>query len=119
MVLSFGGGGGFVGAKCGDICFRDIEMFGLGIPLIRPIYTIEFSPPLIPDYHYISVDAEFDKDFKYLNHEKLSQNITEKYFEKIDDYNFLNFISENARKWYLENISPTNITINLIKLLDI
>ncbi len=56
LVLSIGGGGG---AICGDLCFRDLDMFGLGIPIIRPKYITELSDPLIPDYHYISVEAEF------------------------------------------------------------
>jgi hypothetical protein len=119
MALSFGGGGGFIGAKCGDICFRDIEMFGLGIPLIRPKYIIETHDPLIPDYHYVSVDVEFTEDFKYLNHKKLSQKISQKYLDTINDDSFLDFISKNAREWYLNNLSSINITINLIKLLDI
>jgi hypothetical protein len=119
LVLTIGGGGGYIGAKCGDICFRDIEMFGLGIPTIRPKYAIELHDPLIPDFHYISVDAEFDLKYKYINHEKIANDITKKYFKVINNNEYLNYISYNARKWYIKNISSTNITNNLIKLLEL
>jgi len=119
LVLSIGGGGGFIDAKCGDICFRDVEMFGLGIPLIRPKYIIETSDPLIPNYHYISVDVDFEDNFKYSDHDTLSKKIAQRYLDVIDDNEFLDFISTNARKWYLDNLSSPNITNNLIKLLDL
>jgi len=119
LALSIGGGGGFINAKCGDICFRDIEMFGLGIPLIRPKYITELSDPLIPNYHYISVDSEFDEIFKYLNHNELAKKTSERYLEVINNENYLNQISYNAREWYNNNISSNHITIKLINLLEL
>lgn len=116
LALSIGGGGG---AICGDFCFRDIEMFGLGIPVLRPKYIVETLDPLIPNYHYISVETEFEKDFKYSEPNMLSQRIAKKYLDVIDDNEFLNFISTNARKWYLDNLYYPNITNNLIKLLNL
>jgi hypothetical protein len=38
---------------------------------------------------------------------------------KKNDNEFLDFISKNARKWYLDNLSFPNITNNLIKLLKL
>jgi len=116
LALSIGGGGG---AICGDFCFRDIEMFGLGIPLLRPEYIIETSDPLIPNRHYISVETDFDNDFKYSDPNKLSQKIAQKYLDIINDDEFLHFISKNAREWYLNNLSYPNITNNLIKNLNL
>ena len=116
LALSIGGGGG---AICGDFCFRDIEMFGLGIPLLRPEYIVETLDPLIPNYHYISVETDFENDFKYSEPNKLSQKIAQKYLDVIDNNELLHFISKNARKWYLDNLSSPNITNNLIKLLNL
>lgn len=116
LVLSIGGGGG---AICGDLCFRDLDMFGLGIPLIRPKYITEVSDPLIPDYHYISVETEFTPEFKYKNPEILTDNIIKRYLEVIDNDDYLKQISFNARQWYIKNISSLNITNNLIKLLEL
>lgn len=116
LVLSIGGGGG---AICGDFCFRDLDMFGLGIPLIRPKYITEVSDPLIPDYHYISVETEFTPEFKYKNPEILTDNIIKKYLEVINNDDYLNQIAFNARQWYIKNISSVGITTNLINLLEL
>jgi hypothetical protein len=37
-----------------EICNRDIECFGIGVPVIRPSLQINFEDPLRPNYHYIS-----------------------------------------------------------------
>ena len=116
LVLSIGGGGG---AVCGDFCLRDIEMFGLGIPLIRPKYIVETIDPLIPDIHYIAVDAEFDSNYRYANHEKLSQQIAKRYLEVIENNNILVEVVANAKEWYTRNLGEANITASLIKALGL
>jgi hypothetical protein len=116
LVLSIGGGGG---AVCGDFCLRDIEMFGLGIPVIRPRYIVETTDPLIPDVHYISVDAEFDSNYRYINHEKLSQQIAKRYLEVIGNSNMLDKVATNAKEWYTRNLGEANITTNLIEALGL
>lgn len=116
VVLSIGGGGG---AVCGDICFRDVEMFGLGIPVIRPRYIVEMQDALLPDVHYVSVDVDFDDLFKYSNHKLLAQQIASRYDEVINDIEFLNYISGNAREWYCRNVAPPSITEKIITLLEL
>lgn len=116
LAFSIGGGGG---ALCGDLCFRDIEMFGLGVPLMRPKLVVENSEPLIPDFHYVAVDAEFDAEYRYDNPEELSRRIATRYREVIDDTEFLEFVKNNAKKWYENNISYPKITYNIIKLLGL
>jgi len=116
LAFSMGGGGG---AICGDLCFRDIEMFGLGIPLMRPKLVVENSEPLIPDFHYVAVDTEFDPEYRYSNPEELSQRIATRYRGVIDDVEFLEFVKNNAKIWYENNISYPKITCNLIELLDL
>jgi hypothetical protein len=118
-ALSIGGGGG---AICGDYCFRDIEMFGLGIPLIRPKYAVESPEPLIPDFHYIAVDAEFDSEYRYKNHELLAERIVNKYKEvqtRTDKLEYLDFVRKNAKEWYDKVVSYPNITNNIIKALNL
>lgn len=114
LALGFGGGGGYT---CGDFCFRDIEMYGLGIPTIRPKFITETADPLIPNVHYISVDCEFDEKFRYKNHQKLAHDIIQRYKEVIDDDAFLNDIVINARNWYIENISSKNVTNKILESL--
>jgi hypothetical protein len=116
LVLCSGVGGGY---SCGDYCFRDGELYGLGIPTLRPKYAIETYIPLIPDYHYISVDAEFDEKFKYKNHGDLADKITKRYNEVIHDNEYLDFISNNARQWYMDMLSYPNVINNIIESLKL
>lgn len=114
LALSFGGGGGH---SCGDFCFRDMEMYGLGIPTIRPTYVVETEDPLIPNVHYIAVDCEFDNNFRYKHPEKLANDIIERYEEVIHDEKFLNEISSNAREWYLRNLVGPTVSHKIINSL--
>jgi len=107
LILCSGVGGGYT---CGDYCFRDAEMYGLGIPTIRPQYAIDSYIPLIPNHHYISVDTEFDEKFRYKHPEKLAQRIADRYQEVIDDEDYLKYIADNARNWYIETLHSTKIT---------
>lgn len=116
LAFSIGGGGG---ALCGDLCFRDIEMFGLGIPLMRPTLIVETSDPLIPDFHYIAVQAEFDAEYRYSNTEELAKRIATRYREVIKDKDLLQFVKNNAKNWYENNISYPKITYNILKLLNL
>lgn len=116
LAFSIGGGGG---VTCGDLCFRDIEMFGLGIPLMRPTLITESYEPLIPDFHYIAVEAEFDADYRYMNPDTLSKNIAKKYLQVIHDDELLTYVKNNAKNWYENNISYPKITYNILKALDL
>jgi len=116
LALCFGGGGGW---SCGDFCFRDIEMYGLGIPTIRPRYAVESDDPLLPNVHYISVDCEFDSTFKYQTQDVLADKIIERYNEVIDNDEFLDYIRDNARSWYIRNASGPNITYKIIDILEL
>jgi len=116
LALCFGVGGGYT---CGDICWRDIEMYGLGVPTIRPTYAVEANDPLIPNVHYIAVDCEFDNTFRYKEPELLADKIIQRYNEVIDDDVLLNEISKNARGWYIRNSSGPNITNKLINILGL
>ena len=116
LAFSLGGGGG---ATCGDLCFRDIEMFGLGIPLMRPTLVVETSEPLIPNFHYIAVDAEFDSEYRYANPDELSKRIAKRYREVIGDAELLNFVKTNAKQWYDNNIAYPKITVNILNLLNL
>jgi hypothetical protein len=116
LALCFGGGGGY---SCGDLCLRDIEMYGMGIPTIRPRIEVETDDPLIPDVHYISVDCEFDDRCRYIENEELSEKIIKRYHEVINDDKYLKEIASNARNWYIKNASGPNITNTIIRVLSL
>jgi hypothetical protein len=65
------------------------------------------------------VDCEFDSEFRYKNPEQLADNIVNKYREVITQDNFLNEIANNAREWYLRNITSPNITNIILNALEL
>jgi hypothetical protein len=111
----------------GEFCYRDIEYMALGIPFIRFEYQSSMLHPLIPNYHYISIkmpsdmpincnkDNMFDDKNGLYHHAKALEN---KFLETVDNAEFLNFISRNARNYYENFLSPKSsvkITIQLIE----
>lgn len=79
-----------------DISKRDIECFGLGIPIIRPKYsTIE---SLKPEVHYISSE--------YV------ANVKNKVFE---DKDLLFSVVRNARKYYEDYILKQDYLVDIVK----
>lgn len=111
VALSIGG--------LGEFCFRDVEYMALGIPFIRFEYKNKMNIPLIPNFHYISVDRPndlmLDRDGKK-NHAEM---LIDRYYEVINDNYFLEYISKNARNYYEENLMYPNNIKNTLKQLEI
>lgn len=109
----------------GEICYRDIEYMLLGIPFIRYEYQNKIFPPLIPNYHYISIPL--DDDIQSINGVKCdrvgsysnAKKIESKFREIVKDKEFLKFISTNARKYYEDNLTIDNLIKNTYKILEI
>lgn len=96
----------------GEICNRDIEILGLGVPLLRPVLKCKFYTPLIPDYHYISYNETS-------SYEETKHNLITKYEEIKNNDEYLRFISNNGRKWYEQNgtlLSNVQLAIKIINL---
>ena len=90
-----------------NICYRDLEIFGLGlINLRQPLKTLTKNQ-IIKDEHYIEF---FDEEFiKILLVDQNAKSIAEKKFNMLlDKYNlnYLREISQNSRAWYLNNCFP-------------
>jgi len=105
----------------GEICYRDIEYMALGVPFIRFEYTSEFFEPLIPNFHYVSVDRPDDL-FDWMKLDRLGEKhhaelIIKRYLEVKDDDKFLNFISKNAKEYYNKYLSPSSSVDFTIKML--
>ena len=103
----------------GELCYRDIEYMGLGIPMIRFEYKSELNPELIPNYHYISVDRPDDLQIDRLGDKTHANLIEQRFLEIKDDYEFLNFISKNARDYYLNFLSKKNRVKHTLNILNI
>ena len=109
----------------GELCYRDIECMALGIPFLRFEFQTSLYEPLIPNVHYISVD--YDKTIPThngVNKDRLGEaahakQLENRYKEVIDNDDFLNFISKNARKYYEDNLSPANRVKKTLEILDL
>jgi hypothetical protein len=102
-----------------EFCYRDIECFGIGIPIIRFEFESKFYNELIPNYHYISIERPSDMHLYRTGSVEHYKLFEKRYMEVINDNKFLNFISKNARKYYEDNIMQHNKlkkTFNLLNL---
>lgn len=106
-----------------EMCHRDIEYMAIGLPMLRLEYTDKYSPELIPNYHYISIDRknefEFDSHKDNVGGEKYIQAYVNRFNEVKNDYAFLDFISSNANKYYKSNCSPETRLQTVLKQLEI
>lgn len=115
MTLSMG-----LSPYSSDLCFRDIEMFGIGIPVIRPTLHVELADPLIPNVHYIACDVELDPYTLWTTDSTTAANIIyERYKAVVHDEDFLSMISKNAREWYLRNIAEPTPAVNLVSWITV
>jgi hypothetical protein len=107
----------------GELCYRDVECMAMGVPLIRFEYLSKMEPNLIPNFHYISVERPEDlKSWMKLDregNEHHAELITRRFQEVIEDKEFLNFISNNARKYYEDYLCPESVVNNTLKLLNL
>lgn len=121
LALSIGG------AANGDICYRDVECMALGVPMIRFEYVIGLDPNLIPNYHYFSIPLPDDLPLQNavkkdrLGLKRHAEMIEQRFREVVGDLDYLNFVSNNARRYYEENLSSkvrarnTLLKLGLIK----
>jgi len=109
-----------------EICNRDIECFGIGVPVIRPSLQINFEDPLIPNYHYISFYQPCDYSPmgypNYQSYEDFKKNLIHTWNRVKDDQELLNFVAKNAKSWFDRNCkinSNLNYLMNKINIKEI
>jgi hypothetical protein len=103
-----------------DLCPRDLDMFGIGVPILRPKLYVEVDEPLIPDVHYVSCDVPLDPFTLWVDdHEKTADIMYQRYQEVIDNDEFLDYISRNAREWYLRNTANNTPVQRLVRWINI
>jgi len=104
----------------GETCFRDMEVLGLGSCLIRPKLVAQFDDPLIPNYHYISVDFDhlplLDIRDNYV--ESQADVVYNRWLEVKDDTDFINEVAKNGKEWFDRNVPPHKVAEKAVKLLD-
>lgn len=104
----------------GEICYRDMEILGLGTALFRPKLNVQFSDSLIPNYHYISVDYDSIKNEKNQNifFKKFSDLIIDRWNEVVNDSDYINFVAQNGKNWFKKNVPKEKHGELAVKLLD-
>ena len=95
---------GFSCAGTAQFCYRDIEYMAMGILMLRFRYINEMEPQLIPNKHYISTDEIFDTHEEHHLNDKHARMIENKFLQIKNNYDFLEYISKNARSYYLNYI---------------
>ena len=102
----------------GEFCYRDVENMAMGIPILRFEYSHELNPPLVPNFHYVSVPRPSIST----EHELTPQHaplIENRFLEVKDDKPFLEFISKNAREYYEKYIKLDNCIQHTYNLMEI
>ncbi len=103
----------------GEFCYRDIECFAIGVPMLRFEFVSKFYNELIPNYHYISLPRPNDMGLFREGTEEHAKLIEQRFLEVVNDTKFLNYISKNARKYYTENCTMNKNIINTFNLLNL
>ena len=91
----------------GDLCNRDIECFGLGVPVLRPVYAGELEYPLEAGVHYIGVPYEplgREEDGRWPDYPRdpfqLAADLLATYRRVRDDEDVLRGLSTRALDYY-------------------
>lgn len=106
-----------------EVCNRDIECFGIGVPVIRPLLQVNYPDPLIPNYHYINCyhycDYSDGGNPNYISNEDFKRNLIYTWNSVKNNKQYLDFISRNAREWFERNSELHNNIEYIFKQIDL
>ena len=102
-----------------ELCHRDFEYMAIGLPILRFEFAGNYMPEIKPNYHYISVDRPKDLLLYREGTKKHAAKLIERYEEVIDDKEFLEFISKNARQYFNDNLKYKNLIPKTFQLLEL
>ena len=100
----------------GELSHRDIEILGVGTALFRFELSTKFHNPLIPNHHYISVphsDIKYNPGDIFEYYKKLSDRLFDRFEQVKNQHDFIKFVADNGRRWYLEN-GTTDANVKLL-----
>ena len=93
----------------GNLCHREFEAMGIGVPVLMPRLKNILPDLLIPNVHYIAVDQP--------------EQIRDTYMMVRDNQSLLNDISRNAMEWFDRNCRYPNcykpFDVAIKKIIDI
>jgi hypothetical protein len=105
----------------GEFCYRDVEFMAVGIPFIKMEYVSNLNPPLIPNYHYISVPRldQIPTVNERVGGPEYADAYLQRFMEVKDDTEFLNFISKNSMEYYDKYLHPSVRLEHLISIMEL
>lgn len=102
-----------------NICYRDLELFGLGVLNLRQPLNSKTYEPIVKDVHYVEFIND-DLVNKILDKENIDSIINDKVGELLEfsttkQYN--NMIEE-SKKWFIKNCLPENQFKTIVSFFD-
>jgi hypothetical protein len=91
----------------------------LGIPFIKFQYKSVLAEPLIPDFHYISVERPPDLWLDRNGTKGHAALIEARFLQVRNDDDFLRFVAMNARDYYARRLAPHVAVPRTMELLGI
>jgi hypothetical protein len=101
----------------GNFCHRELEAFGIGVPVLMPVLKNRYYDPLVSDQHYIGIDTSdigapkirlYTKEDEQL----VCERIEKRYCEVVENTALLEQTAANAMRWFEGNIVfPQNMIL--------
>jgi hypothetical protein len=114
ISLSFNGNG--------ELCMRDFESIGLGIPVVRSEVKTPLMAPLVPEVDYLrgsdpSENAWFV--YGYLQEEKIANQFIERVELALTQPELLEEMSKRNVEYFDENVYPEKIAQKFFEVFDL
>jgi len=102
-----------------NICYRDLELFGLGVLNLRQPLNSKTYEPIVKDVHYVEFIND-DLVNKILAKENIDLIINDKVEELLEFSmtNQCNDMIEESKKWFINNCLPKNQFKIIVSFLD-
>lgn len=114
MVISLNGNGEF--------CMRDLEGFGLGIPVVRSKLLTQFHNRLIPGTHYLEGSApcpEAWHTYRFMNINDVADSFISVIEKNLTDPSKLGYVGSMGQIYYRNFANPAYISNLFIDLIDL
>ena len=99
----------------GNFCHREIECFGLNVPVLMYNPINKYHDPLVPNYHFIQIPGTYIDNDEH--GEWLAQYLNDNLERINNDADLLNYVTANAKEWYIRNVSYPQSMILTHKLI--
>jgi hypothetical protein len=106
-----------------SICHRDIESFAVGTPVFRSLLTTNYPDPLLPNHHYIAFyglcDYSDEHHPKFVSYKDFQDNLLYWWNKLKNNEEYLNYVSKNAREWFVSHCTMEQNIQYVLSQLDI